>query len=204
MSTITDILRDADPLRDERTWDAHAHQARRSAVVAAATRRAPARSSRRWLVQAIAAAMLVIAVGVGWRVWPGPAVNVSAAAVRFEVRLAETTPSANRHEAVVAASGRRIYLDEQAVVTNADISSTDVVPGDSASEFSVEVTFTSEGADKMRRVTADHIGEPLAILIDGRVALAPVIRSAIDTSAMITGHYTQTEAERIAAGLVGR
>jgi hypothetical protein len=31
-----------------------------------------------------------------------------------------------------------------------------------------------------------------------------MIRSAIDTSAVITGHYSQTEAERIAAGLVGR
>jgi hypothetical protein len=203
MNTLTDILRDADPLRDEPAWDAHAHQARRSAVVAAA-RRAPARPSRRWLVQVVAAATLVVAAGVGWRVGPSPSVNVSAAAVRFEVRLAETTPSSDRREAVVAASNRRIYLDEQAVVTNADIARTEVVPGDSSSEFSVEVTFTPEGADKMRRATADHIGEPLAILIDGRVALAPVIRSAIDTSAEITGHYSQIEAERIAAGLVGR
>jgi preprotein translocase subunit SecD len=204
MSALTDILRDADPLRDEPAWDAHAHRARRSAIVAAAARRAPARPSRRWLVQVVAAATLVVAAGVGWRVAPSPAVNVSAAAVRFEVRLAETTPSSDRHEAVVAASSRRIYLDEQAIVTNADIASAVVVPGDSSSEFSVEVTFTPEAADKMRRATEDHIGEPLAILIDGRVALAPVIRSAIDTSAVITGHYSQTEAERIAAGLVVR
>jgi hypothetical protein len=204
MSTLTDILRDADPLRDEPAWDAHAHQARRSAVVAAVARRAPVRPSRRWLVQVVAAATLVAATGVWWRVGPSPAVNVSAAAVRFEVRLAGTTPSSDRREAVVAASSRRIYLDEQAIVTNADIARADVVSGGSAAEFNIEVTFTSEGADKMRRATEDHIGEPLAILIDGRVALAPVIRSAIDTSAVITGHYSQTEAERIAAGLVRR
>jgi preprotein translocase subunit SecD len=205
MSTLTDILRDADPLRDEPAWDAHAHHARRSAVMtAAAARRAPAHPSRRWLVQVVAAATLVVAAGVGWRVAPSPAVNVSAAAVRFEVRLAETTPSSDQREAVVSASSRRIYLNEQAIVTNADIASAVVVPGNSSSEFSVEVTFTPEGAGKMRRATEDHIGEPLAILIDGRVALAPMIRSAIDTSAVITGHYSQIEAERIAAGLVGR
>jgi preprotein translocase subunit SecD len=114
------------------------------------------------------------------------------------------TPAADRREALVATSGQHLDLDDDAIVTNADIASTEVVPGESSSEFSVEVMFTPEGAGKMRRATDDHIGEPLAILIDGRVALAPVIRSAIDTSALITGPYTRTEAERIAAGLVGR
>jgi hypothetical protein len=203
MSALTDILRSADPLRDEPAWDAHAYQARRSVAVAAA-RRGPARPSRRWLVPAVVAAALVLTAGVGWRVWPHATVNVSAAAVRFEVRLATMTPAADRREALVATSGQHLDLDDDAIVTNADIASTEVVPGESSSEFSVEVTFTPEGAGKMRRATDDHIGEPLAILIDGRVALAPVIRSAIDTSALITGPYTRTEAERIAAGLVGR
>jgi hypothetical protein len=203
MTTLTDLLRHADPLRDEPAWDLHAHRARRAAVMAAA-RDVPARPSRRRFVLTFATAMLIVAAGAGWRVWPRATVNVSAAPVRFEVRLAETTPAANRLAAVIAASGQHIYLEGDAIVTNADIARADVVPGGSAAEFSIEVTFTPEGADKIRRATEDHIGEPLAILIDGRVAIAPVIRGTIDTSALLTGHYARTEAERIAAGLVRR
>jgi preprotein translocase subunit SecD len=41
----------------------------------------------------------------------------------------------------------------------------------------------------------------VAILIDGEVVLAPIVRSAIGDEAMITGDSTQAEAERIAAGI---
>ena len=40
-----------------------------------------------------------------------------------------------------------------------------------------------------------------AILIDGEVVMAPVIRSAISNSALITGTFTRADAERIADGI---
>ena len=39
-----------------------------------------------------------------------------------------------------------------------------------------EFTFTPEGAEKMRRMTQEHIGEHLELLIDGKVVMAPLIR----------------------------
>jgi SecD/SecF fusion protein len=56
----------------------------------------------------------------------------------------------------------------------------------------------------MARASGSHVGRPLAILIDGEVVMAPVIRSAIGASALISGRFTRAEAERIVAGVVGR
>jgi preprotein translocase subunit SecD len=69
---------------------------------------------------------------------------------------------------------------------------------------SVSVTFNTDGAAKMFRASQSHIGQPLAILVDGEVVIAPVVRSPITTSAIITGNYTRAEAERIVAGILGR
>jgi len=53
----------------------------------------------------------------------------------------------------------------------------------------------------MRQPTTTHIGKPVAILIDGDVALAPTVKSPIGAAAMITGDFTRADAERIADGI---
>jgi len=63
------------------------------------------------------------------------------------------------------------------------------------------VEFLPAGAERMRQATAIHLGHPVAILIDGEVVIAPIVRSAISDSAAITGDYTRAEAERIASGV---
>ena len=99
---------------------------------------------------------------------------------------------------------RTIYLHPETVVTNSDIAHAEVVQVDATPAFSVAMRFTTEGATKMRRATEGHIGRPLAILLDGVVVMAPVIRSPVDTEASITGTYTRPEAEKIVAGIIGR
>jgi SecD/SecF fusion protein len=53
----------------------------------------------------------------------------------------------------------------------------------------------------MRKASGNHIGKPVAIIIDGRVVMAPVVRSPIGDSALVTGHFTKAEAERIVHGI---
>jgi len=53
----------------------------------------------------------------------------------------------------------------------------------------------------MRRATATHIGKPMAVLIDGDVVAAPIVKSPFGQSAVISGDYTRSEAERIARGI---
>ena len=68
----------------------------------------------------------------------------------------------------------------------------------------MSLTFTAAGAEQMRRATERRIGQKLAILIDGDVVMAPVIRAPITATALITGSFTRADAERIVAGIIGR
>jgi len=94
-----------------------------------------------------------------------------------------------------------VYLHQEIIVTNDDISDRQVIDGETPSRFGVAVTFNAAGAEKMRRTTARHVGELIAMLIDGEVITAPRLRSPISTSAVISCDCTKTEAERIANGM---
>ena len=56
----------------------------------------------------------------------------------------------------------------------------------------------------MFNATQGHIGKPIAILVDGQVVTAPTVRAAISTTGVISGDFTKAEADRIAAGILGR
>jgi preprotein translocase subunit SecD len=132
--------------------------------------------------------------------WSGGGASLQAA-VRFEVRLAETHPASGLREVRIAGSDRVVYLHQEIVVTNDDISQSRIARGETPSRFDVAVTFNLTGAEKMRQATARHVGAPIAILIDGEVVAAPMLRSPIGTEALITGNFTKQEAERIANGM---
>ena len=75
------------------------------------------------------------------------------------------------------------------------------VSEDAPNQFGIAVQFLPSGAERMRQATATHVGRPVAILIDGSVVMAPVVRSPIGDSAVISGNYTRSVAERIADGM---
>ena len=202
MKTLPELLRDADPLGDELPRNAQERRPSRQRVLDSPRVIEELPRPRVLIVAVVALTLLGIAAAS--RYWSGVGVDV-VAAVRFEVRLAEENPGNGLREAVISgASGRRIYVHQETVVTNSDIAQAEVIPGDAASTFSVTVTFNADGAAKMLRATQSHMGRPLAILVDGEVMIAPVVRSPITTSAIVSGSFTRAEAERIAAGILGR
>jgi preprotein translocase subunit SecD len=91
-------------------------------------------------------------------------------------------------------------MPDSRVVTNDDIARSWVLQ-DGPDRFGVSVELVEPGAQRMRQATAGHLGRPVAILIDGEVVAAPVLRAAISNSAVISGDFTRTEAERIADGI---
>jgi preprotein translocase subunit SecD len=94
-------------------------------------------------------------------------------------------------------------LHPEIVVSNEDIAQSWVIQ-DGPDRFGVSVQFLPGGAERMKQATATHVGRPMAVLIDGAVVMAPVVRSPISDSALITGNFTQSEAERIADGIATR
>lgn len=203
MNNLRELLRDADPLRHEPVWPASQRGFCRQAVLAVASgARAPAGVGPRSRIAVFAsAALMVLAASLlGALVWSLFITDVQAA-IRFEVRLAENRPAPGLHKAMVSGSDQLVYLHDEDIVTNSDIAAARVVQGNGPSQYSVSVEFNATGAEKMRAATQDHLGKILAILLDGQVVMAPVLRSPIGASAMITGNLTKTQAERIVKGI---
>lgn len=193
-------MQDADPVRLEAplTETAREQLGRKIVRDAAAVRsRTPARSR---LTFAMTLAMVVLgAAALGYGLW-ARGVTPLLAAVRFEVRLAEEQPAPGLVVAQAPNSGRVLYLHPEIVVSNDDIAQSWVTQ-DGPDRFNVAVQLSPSGADRMRQATAMHVGRPVAVLIDGRVVMAPVVRSPVSDSAVITGTFNRAEAERIAGGM---
>jgi hypothetical protein len=199
MKTLAEVLRAADPLRDEQPRLTADRQLIRRASVD--SKPAVEEWSRRSIVRMAIIAAAVATVAVGMRSLPRGVANL-VAAVRFDVRLAEEQPAPGLSE--VKVGNQTIYLHQESILTNADIADAQVVPGDAPDRFSVHLAFNADGAAKMKRASQDHIGRPIAILIDGAVVMAPVVRAPMSTSAVITGQFTEAEAQRIVGGIRGR
>lgn len=67
--------------------------------------------------------------------------------------------------------------------------------------WSVLFVLNDEGDDIFGDFTGTHIGQPLAIVLDGEVLSAPTVQSEIRDQGTITGNFTQEEAEALAVQL---
>jgi hypothetical protein len=205
MTKLRDVLAAADPLRHERQpAQARRDHLRDTVVTAAADGYLPRKRPRYPMVVPVLVTFAAIVIGmvIIASMWPRNA-SLAQAAVRFEVRLAEDLPAPGLRAARVGSSDRTVYLHPEIVVTNSDIARSRVIPGASPSQFGIDVQLNGAGAEKMRQATMSHLGKPVAILIDGNVVIAPTVKSAIGAAAVITGDYTQADAQRIAAGMTG-
>jgi preprotein translocase subunit SecD len=62
-------------------------------------------------------------------------------------------------------------------------------------------SLTPDGATKFAKLTGDNVGKGLAIVLDGRVASAPVINSQIRDSGQIEGRFTREEVDDLSTVL---
>ena len=122
--------------------------------------------------------------------------------VLVEFRRAEWQRVEGLIEANLGDSGEKVYLYEEAEATNEDIAKASVGV-DRFGVSSVYIEFTQEGAERMARLTREHRGGALAILVDGKVVCAPEIRAEFSQRAEITGVRTFDEARRIVQGIRG-
>lgn len=74
--------------------------------------------------------------------------------------------------------------------------------GQLSNEPIVAVQFTGEGADLFAQITKDHVGEQLAIFLDGELISAPTIRETIiGGRAIISGGFNPDEAKSLSENL---
>jgi len=95
--------------------------------------------------------------------------------------------------------GGKITVEKRVMVEGDDL--TDAQPGISSQTQQpiINFKFNIRGGQKFSQVTAENIGRPFAIVLDGKVISAPVIRGAImGGSGEISGNYTLETANNLA------
>ncbi len=65
----------------------------------------------------------------------------------------------------------------------------------------IEFTLTSEGGELFSQITHENKGRRLAIVLDGALISAPTIQSEIGERGVITGQFTDKEAQDLASAL---
>lgn len=91
-----------------------------------------------------------------------------------------------------------IAVEKDAMLTGEDVA--DARPGfDQLNQSYVSLNFNARGAGIFERVTAENVGKRMAIVLDGKVYSAPVIRERIGGGrASISGNFSTTEAQDLA------
>ncbi|MEO5377955.1 MAG: protein translocase subunit SecD [Magnetococcus sp. DMHC-6] len=97
-------------------------------------------------------------------------------------------------------TARQPYLLNKRTVLSGDLLTDAQVNIDKQyNEPYVSITFNRQGAHKFGQLTADHVGERMAIVLDNTVYSAPVIREKIEGGrAQISGSFTPEEAHDLA------
>ena len=139
----------------------------------------------------------VLAILFGYMVQAQAQLTVSAAAT-------EAVPGWQRME--LGDNDRTLWVSPTPSLTNDDIDGAQPLTRADGSTV-VEIQFTEEGSVKMRELSAAQIDRPIAMLLDGELISAPVVRSLIDGGqAQISGGgpngLTPEEIQRILASVI--
>lgn len=127
-----------------------------------------------------------------------PALAQDVPKTRVEVRRAETAPADGLVEAVVTGTTQKVYLHKAAALTGADIATA------KAAADGVELTFTDAGAKKAAKLSEEYADKPVALVVDGKVLAAPIIRAKLGQTIRLTGSFTAEEAAKLVKAIESR
>ena len=83
-------------------------------------------------------------------------------------------------------------------VMTGDILQNALASQDEYNQWQIQFNLTGDGSSQFFEYTRNHIGQPLVIVLDGRVLSAPVINGAISDNGVITGQFSREEADSLA------
>jgi ankyrin repeat protein len=147
------------------------------------------------------AKVIPLVIAITWFAVPVSKMQDSSQpSINVELRLAETRYAAGLTEAVVAGKGDKVYLQEEAAVTDKDILHAEFILGDTTGDFGVVIAFTAEGGKKIANATRGHLNKPLALLLDGKVVAAQQANTVIQHYCRFTG-LPKADADRIAKAI---
>jgi preprotein translocase subunit SecD len=123
----------------------------------------------------------------------------------LEIRAAASAAVAGWQQ-MVSPSGNQVWVSPTNTLTSADIERAEARAAQNG-DPAVAVVLTAEGAKKMDALAATRINQPIALLLDGKLIWAPVVRGSMGKEAMLTGGpggLTPAEIQRLLASFKAR
>ena len=117
-----------------------------------------------------------------------------------EIRAAATTAVAGWQQ-MTAPRGETIWVAPDVQLTSRDIARAEARTDPDAGP-SVALMLTDEGAKKMTALSAAQANKPIALILDGKVIWAPVVKGAIGKEVRLTGGdggLTKAQIDRLLA-----
>lgn len=120
--------------------------------------------------------------------------------LRMEAKDGEELPV----EKPVQGMPATLHLSREAVVNASHVKKAEVTENAISKQKEISVTLNDEGRDRFAKVTKDAIGKRMAVVINGKIVQAPVIRSPITGGKfVISGNFSADEAAKLAKALSG-
>ncbi len=135
----------------------------------------------------------------------------SDSAPTFQVRLAElvapdssapadadTMTLTNTNPQIGRTYLQKYSVHRQVLLDQSDLESVKLVTDQPSGRPELDLIFSTRGRERFAQVTRDNTGKRLAIIIDGQLYEAPVVRDEITGGkAVVTGSFTKDEAENL-------
>ena len=155
------------------------------------------RRQQRELEQAVAAAQSKT---------PGPAGHPASGVTPqpnqpapFQVQLVLDEPGENSESMTNSAGGETLYVQKTPLLDYTAIRSATVTRNEFTGTPEINIEFSEVGKELFAAITRENLNKRLAIVVDGHLYSAPVIRSEIsEGKAQITGSFTEEEARELA------
>ena len=121
----------------------------------------------------------------------------------FQLQLVLDGPGENTEPMTNNASGaggETLHVQKTPLLDYTAISSATVTRNQSSGAPEIGIEFSEEGKELFAAITKENLNRRLAIVLDGHLYSAPVIRSEVSGGkAQITGHFTEEEARALTA-----
>ena len=129
---------------------------------------------------------------------------------KMEIRLVDTTVPPDQaqqgnvppeSEVLMSSTSPTIpyVIKKQVLVSGGDVTDAQAGFDQRSGEPIVSFRFNSSGSRRFAQATAENIGQPFAIVLDGTVISAPIVREPIiGGTGQISGHFTVEQANDLA------
>jgi hypothetical protein len=132
---------------------------------------------------------------------PSAGTRQANVAAPFQVQLVVDEPGEDTEPVTNSVSGsirETLHLNKTPLMDYTAIRSASLAKNEVSGQPQIDVELSREGKELFAAVTKEHLNQRLAILLNGRVYAAPVIRSEISSGkAQITGNFTEEEAREL-------